>query len=503
MKTGKASFAKLHKVIPGLFASLWMMLCLSACTGYGEKVSEGPWKAYLKSDHSEAFVYEYQWDGTDEGLRIDVRSVNGISVTRYGGYMGRGVPMGFRILVPGASHVGIKSVSKEEIVATFEFTVVIGPQIRDVNFGGLGGYYVVNDPGASERTYCKVLVNFEVDPANTAFYVEDGKLYAKKDDWLVPGINYEAKEQEKPVIMTTTVTDDKGTKSVYEYDPEGKLLVDTKYDASGALAWKTQYTYDNAGRQTFRVMTDANGEPKSFQKSVYDTDGNIKEKYVGTRFEDATLDYLYTYKDGKLVTEANLNPDGSYFDLEFYEYDDQGRLSRKSKKSEEGYVYRLWEYTYHEGGWLEHMTDTHYEHRIETDYDAYERPLREEGFYNDEPSYTIKYVYGEFGLVDYLFESSTGEKNHFVTYYDEAGRRILEVSVDEDGNETQKTIWEYDEAGNILHRKSSGYEYTAEYNEYGYPIMIHDVCTDPTRDAGMYDTLSTYEYTYYDAMSLK
>ena len=399
MKTGKASFAKLHKVIPGLLASLWMMLCLSACTGYGEEVSEGSWKAILKNDHKEAFVCEYQWDGSDEGLRIDAKSVNGIPVTRYGGYIGRGLPAPFTIVA---------------------------------------------------------------------------------------------------------VTDEQGIKTIYEYDRDGKIQIEEKYDASGAVSWSTQYSYDEAGQESLCVMVGPNDEPKSYRKKVYDGDGNLTEEYTGTSPEDARLHYLYTYEDGKLVTEANINEDGSYFDLEFYEYDEQGRLSRKTKKSEEGYVYRLWEYTYTEEGWLGHVTDTHYEHRIETDYDAYGREIREEGFYNDEPSYTERFSYGEFGLVSYLFESVSGNKNHYVYYYDEAGRKISEVSVDEDGNETQIAFWEYDDRGNLIHsKKAKGYEYTAEYNEYGYPVKVHDVCTDMTRDAGTYDTLETYEYTYYDTMSAK
>ena len=504
MKTGKSSFAKLHKVIPGLLASLWMMLCLSACTGYGEEVSEGSWKAILKNDHKEAFVCEYQWDGSDEGLRIDARSVNGIPVTRYCGYIGRGLPAPFTIVVPGARAVGITPVSKDDIVATFEFTLVIGPQIRDVFFRDLGGYYAVDDPGATQRTYCKVMIKFEVDPDNTEYYEKDGKLYSKSNKMRVSGINYDLMGLEKPDIVRKTVTDEQGIKTIYVYDRDGKIQIEEKYDASGAVSWSTQYSYDEAGRETLCVMVGPNDEPKSYRKKVYDGDGNLTEEYTGKSPEDARLHYRYTYEDGKLVTEANINEDGSYFDLEFYEYDEQGRLSRKTKQSEDGYVYRLWEYTYTEEGWLGHVTDTHYEHRVETDYDAYGREIREEGFYNDELSYTERFSYGEFGLVSYLFESVSGNKNHYVYYYDEAGRKISEVSVDEDGNETQIAFWEYDDRGNLIHsKKAKGYEYTAEYNEYGYPVKVHDVCTDMTRDAGTYDTLETYEYTYYDTMSAK
>ena len=49
----------------------------------------------------------------------------------------------------------------------------------------------------------------------------------------------------------------------------------------------------------------------------------------------------------------------------------------------------------------------------------------------------------------------------------------------------------------IYHWGARGYETTAEYNEYGYPIWKHEVCNDPLRDAGMFDITTEFEYVYY------
>ena len=86
------------------------------CTAYGEQVTEGPWSACL--GESDAFVFEYRWNGTEEGLRIEPGTMNGLPVTRYGGFMGRGVPMQFSIKIPGAGYSRQNVVPEEEIVGT-------------------------------------------------------------------------------------------------------------------------------------------------------------------------------------------------------------------------------------------------------------------------------------------------------------------------------------------------------------------------------------------------
>ena len=159
-----------------VMSCILMAFLLGGCTGYGERVTEGPWSAYL--GESDAFVYEYSWDGTEEGLRIDPGTMNGLPVTRYGGFMGRGVPAQFSIKIPGAGQSRQNVVPKEEIIDTIEFTLVIGSQIRDIIISnyGLGGYYLLDERKDGKCAYYKVLIRPEVHSANQKYYEKDGRL---------------------------------------------------------------------------------------------------------------------------------------------------------------------------------------------------------------------------------------------------------------------------------------------------------------------------------------
>jgi len=478
-----------------------MIFLLGGCTGYGEHVTEGSWSAYL--GENDAFVYEYRWDGTDEGLRIDPPAMKGLPVTRYGGYMGRGVPMQFSIKIPGAGLCRQKVVPKEEIIGTIEFTLVVGSRISDIivsNYG-LGGYYLLDEQEDAKCSYYKVIIHPEVDPANTKYYEQDGKLYARADDSLIPDICYELEEAEQPAIREKRVKNAEGELTVYEYDPDGLIQQETKYEANGSIGRKISYAYQEKDWLKVKVITDEQENPTYYECNEYDEKGNVTATYKGTNKDDAVLDCLYVYKDGKLTLETNYNTDGTIFNIIQYEYNNENQLVDKTERSEDGYVYRNWKYTYNEAGTLVHLTDTYYEHRIEYSYDEKERPILEKGYYNDQPSYEIKQIFGQYGITDYYFERMESEEvTHEKTYYDDMGRKISTVNVDAKGRETKTASWEYDERGNLIHYKAvKGYEYTAEYNEYGYPVKIHDVCTDMLRNAGTYDIQEEIEYFYYSS----
>ena len=484
-----------------LIACTLVTLMLGGCTGYGEEVKEGPWSAYI--GESDAFVYEYRWDGTKEGLRIEPGTINGLPVTRYGGYMGRGVPCPFHVDIPGATFSRQNIVPREEIVDTIEFTLVVGSRIRDFNLSnyGLGGYYLLNERKDGKNAYYKVLIHPEVDPANSKYYEKDGKLYIKSDDSLVRNICYELEEMEKPAIREKRVTNAEGKVKVYEYDPDGIIQQETEYEAGGAVIRKTSYMYMEKDWLSTKLVTDAQGKPIRYEHKDYDAKGNITAIYEGTSREDAALNRTYLYMDGKLTLESNLNADGTIYDLYQYEYNDKDQLVSKTQKSEDGYVYRNWKYEYDDAGKLSHVTDTYYEHRIEYFHDENERVILEEGYFKDQPSYSKKQVYGPFGITDSYFERADSEVvTHEKIYYDDLGRRVSTASVNPEGEETQTAFWEYDANGNLLHHKAAkGYEYTAEYNEYGYPVKSHDVCTDMLRDAGVYDIQEEIEYLYYSS----
>ena len=302
---------------------------------------------------------------------------------------------------------------------------------------------------------------------------------------------------EKPAIRQMKTIKENGEYMVSEYDPDGKLLSETYYDAASNETGRTDYIYNENGDLSLQV-TSGSGRG-SYHKIVYDEDGNKTEEYDGECEEDAVLNNKYEYADGKLIRETFYAHQDTPFWIREYEYDEKGLMIRKEEKSEDGYIYRSWDYVYDDSGKLTHMTDLHYEYRIENSYDAEERLVLEEEYYNENPGYTKKYEYGEYGITDEYFISTDNDGWHKRTHYDACGRIISVTYVLEDGSEAVQITKEYDEAGNLIHSGDrKGYEYTAKYNEYGDPIWVHDVCTDMTRNAGMFDITEEYEYVYYE-----
>ena len=89
----------------GLRLTLFFLPVAFALMGCGKvyesEGTEGNFKyAYSEED---AFIYEYVWDGTEEGMTIEIPdSIGGKPVTAIGGYYGRGLPMDFQVNIKEA-----------------------------------------------------------------------------------------------------------------------------------------------------------------------------------------------------------------------------------------------------------------------------------------------------------------------------------------------------------------------------------------------------------------
>ncbi len=120
---------------------------------------------------------------------------------------------------------------------------------------------------------------------------------------------------------------------------------------------------------------------------------------------------------------------------------------------------------------------------------------------NGEDSFSSREITNKPAIKIKKAVESTGTST--VTEYDESGNEIRGVHYNEDSEIVFSYTCDYDENGNLLYSVSDGNglggrEYTAEYNEFGYPVKIHIINNDPTRDIGMYDITTEYEYVYYD-----
>ncbi len=305
-----------------------------------------------------------------------------------------------------------------------------------------------------------------------------------------------------PAIKEKKTITSEDVYNIEEYDPDGKIMRNTFY--CGDIATHTiTYEYDDMGNLITQISVDEDGIQCDYKKYIYDEDGNMIQEIAGDNDIDASIERMYVYKDGLLASDRFYFSNGST-DYNEYEYNDKGELIGKKHINEEnGYVYRTWEYEYDSEGNLTEMRDSMYEHLTVEHYDEAGRKILEELYYNGELSAKYEYKYNDYGLEESIRYDSDGTvSRHTRTKYNSKGLETGVYTVNEDGSEKQTSFCEYDDAGNLIHRKSGdsllgGYEYTAEYNEYGYLTKMHNVCNDMTRDAGTYDITEEYEYKYY------
>ena len=173
---------RMTKRIITLIASALLCLAFTGCTSdadfslnYGETVKEGSWEGALDRKHSRAFVSCYYWDGSEEGKKIEATTLDGCTVTKYGGYFGRGLPMPFSVL-PVNGGVSADDIAADADVEDVTFTLVVNPEIRDLNLSNGDVYYTAENPDGTD-SYCHIVYEIKLDDANTYFEIRDGHLY--------------------------------------------------------------------------------------------------------------------------------------------------------------------------------------------------------------------------------------------------------------------------------------------------------------------------------------
>ncbi|MBO4627100.1 MAG: hypothetical protein J5645_03930 [Lachnospiraceae bacterium] len=182
--------------------SLTLVAVLSACTMYNVDVAEGGAHGIANEERKDAFLQEFVWDGNEDNMRIDVREIDGVKVTRYGGFSGRGFPCPFCVSIEGLELLQETEIQPGVEERDLYFTLVINDQIRDFNLSynydgyDFGCYY----KDTKERIFYHIHLIPELDPNNKYFYKSesDGKIYKKDTNEPVTGLWYpEEHEQEQ------------------------------------------------------------------------------------------------------------------------------------------------------------------------------------------------------------------------------------------------------------------------------------------------------------------
>ena len=133
------------------------------------------------------FVGRYTWsgDGPEAVLRVpDV--CEGYSVTGLGGFHGSGAPTPFGIYIPGTKAMhGEGTLPENAKIEQYHLTIHLGKKIKETKLIDMNCYHNMGG-----NRFIQVLVTVTCDEENPYFYSENGKLYSRKNDSLVPGFFY-------------------------------------------------------------------------------------------------------------------------------------------------------------------------------------------------------------------------------------------------------------------------------------------------------------------------
>jgi YD repeat-containing protein len=159
--------------------------------------------------------------------------------------------------------------------------------------------------------------------------------------------------------------------STFEYDSQGRLVVDRKQDQYGLgveIDRTCRFDYDTSDQLVGKRCEGTNPEVRHYH---WDDDGNLLlseleaetfSMLIAYRYEDSRLTgvdvddfsrYTFTYdEDGRLTRHEYERLDGLGESLDVYAYDDRGRLAERTSSQLDGSDPRTSTFSYNAHGWL-------------------------------------------------------------------------------------------------------------------------------------------------------
>ena len=191
-----------------IFLVLSLIFSLCGCSLMYEYVNNaiGAFDVGYSKNLNKAFLAEYKWNGSAEGMNISTPDkYNDATITGLGGYTGRGVPSPFMIslsneaktlLCPDATEWYYASHTSNEDnteVQYLRFQLHIGEHIKELEKLSMGGIILASyEENGAEKNIIFVLTCYVTcDDDNKTLYAKDGKLYYRKDNVLVEDIVYD------------------------------------------------------------------------------------------------------------------------------------------------------------------------------------------------------------------------------------------------------------------------------------------------------------------------
>lgn len=234
------------------------------------------------------------------------------------------------------------------------------------------------------------------------------------------------------------IDNDSGNKTVSEYDNNGNLVKETLYDSDGNESRCIEYEYNK--------------------------DGKISKRSLKTKFDEAPSTGVYKYNSIGKVSEIKLE-NFFFFDLDedynfisvrmdrqVFTYDKSGKiLSSAYHRSDNDEIFIKNEYTYDEVNrkiTATQLTEGIIDFVISKYYSDSWKLLKTEN-YDENGNMTNLTEYYENGNVKYIYNFSLwGSRGK--SYYNENGQKTESFSLDSEGNEEERTTYEYNDAGYLI-----------------------------------------------------
>ena len=282
-------------------------------------------------------------------------------------------------------------------------------------------------------------------------------------------------------VVTACTTDGAG-----EATTEGTTAAPDETTAEGTEADPNEVKYTNAldllekgdyvgAHALFAELGDYKDAAKMAARFRY-VPTTILDKYVtadGERIENAT----FTYNENNLPATCVYATEDGYQHTCIFSYNERFQLTKVACTDTTG-LDEYWEEEYDEKG---NLLREEFAYSDET-LDTYVYTYNEKGYkatmeasFSDGTSYSCVYTHDENGN-EILCVMTQGDST--ITYereYDADGKLLTETQKDQDGNESVKTLYAYDEKGHeisqtfIINGQEAGsFEY--EYNDQGQLI---------------------------------
>ena len=141
------------------------------------------------------FVGRYTWNSGNAEAVLHIPDVcQGYSVTGLGGSYGSGAPAPFGAHIPGTlMHHGEGTLPENAEIEQYHLTIHLG---KKINYAGMISMDTYHNMG--NNRFVQILVTVNCDEENPWFYSENGKLYRRKDNSLVPGFFYFSDYHDSP-----------------------------------------------------------------------------------------------------------------------------------------------------------------------------------------------------------------------------------------------------------------------------------------------------------------